>query len=258
MQTNITMFLMQIYLPLSSLGIYQKSLLVHGGYKKLYKSYSNTVSPLYIKEISESKSNTSSSVISSLYWIVFISSIQLLTILFLLDTFKFIGVNESFWDSAVYAPLLGFQIIFISTTVFYDNNILVSKRTYYYLIRSAISGIGATGLALFLIPTYEILGAMCSILFGGLLFFLTEYYFSEIKLGYVTKTNLPFNMIIIVFLLAIFFLSYEGFLSSYLVKLLIILLYSLLVLCLDILFMSGSILKYIKSNIRIIKPYRSN
>ena len=229
-------------------GIYQKSLLVHGGYKKLYKSYSNTVSPDYIKDISENKSNTSNSAIYSLYWIVFISSIQLLTTLFLLDAFKFIGVNKSFWDSAVYAPLLGFQIIFMSATAFYDNNILVSKRTYYYLIRTAISGIGATVLSLFLIPSFQILGAMCSILFGGFLFFLTEYYFSEIKLGYITRTNLPFNIIIIIFLLAIFFLSYEGYISSYLIKLLIILLYSLLILFLDVFFLSSHLVKYIKSN----------
>jgi len=209
-QRNISKYMLQIFMPVNALGLYTRSEIIHIGFKSFSKSFNNAVSPKYIEN--KKKNGEDSSIHHTMiYWLFFLSTIQLFFILFLMDIFKLVKVNEAFWDCAIYAPILGMVIIISSYNLPYNNNILVSKKTYLYTIRAIIGGILMIILAYYLIPKIGIIGAIIPILVSSFIHMFTEYFFSEHYLNNKTVINLRIYFLVLIFLFIVITLPFLGF-----------------------------------------------
>lgn len=212
-QMNIDKYILQMYLPISELGLFSKSQFLYNGFSGLNKAFSNAYSPDYIKNITEKKTDTTTNMVM-LYWLFLISSILVFSILFLMDLFSIIGVNESFWVCAKYAPFYALNVVITSYALMYGNNILISEKTYLFTLRSITCGIINIVANLLLIPRLGISGAIIATLISGFSFFIIEYYFSEKLLLFKTDVKLWIYFLIIAILFIIYLLIYFDILIS--------------------------------------------
>jgi O-antigen/teichoic acid export membrane protein len=188
-QENIDRYFLQLFLPVAGLGLYSKSQFLKQGFDNTYKAFSNAFSPSYLKSMSENGKDTEGKKIMAC-WLFLISGMLLFLILFMPDIFRIMGVNKNFWICAKYAPLLSFQIVINSYGMLYSNNILISRKTYLFTVRSIVAGITNIVLNLLLIPRIGVPGAILSSLISHSLIIVLGYYFSEGVLSFKTELNL--------------------------------------------------------------------
>ena len=177
-----------------------------------------------------------------LYWL-FTLSLIIIFPLFMVDVFKLIGITEEFMICAKYAPLYSLNVLITSYALMHGNNILISKSTYLYTIRSFISGLINIILNVTLIPNYGILGAIAASLVSALVFFIIEYYFSEKYLGFNTDVTIfPFLLLITV-IIFIFYLVFNNFIVSLILKSILFFSFTTILLIIDYLCIEDSIIK---------------
>jgi len=231
-QQNIDKYILQIFMPVSALGIYDKSQFLNQGLRKIYQAFSNAFSPSYVKNMAKS-GNDENTKQMMFYWLNCISAILLFFILFLPEIFKLIKINESFWPCAKYAPILGFQVLISSYDMLYSNNILVSKKTYYLAARSIICGILNFILNLVLIPYFGISGAITASLITYALIFWSGYYISEKVLLYRTNLNLNIYLLIVFGLFVVYLFSFYDIIISLYIKFIILISFIVLMVLYD-------------------------
>ena len=79
-QMNIDKYILQIFLPVSELGIFSKSQFLYRGFSGFNKAFSNAYSPSYIKNMTKSGFDASTKS-TMLYWLFLISCILVFAIL---------------------------------------------------------------------------------------------------------------------------------------------------------------------------------
>ena len=234
-QQNIDRYFLQLFLPVAELGLYSKSQFLKQGFNNTYTALSNAFSPSYLKNMSEDGKDESGRKIM-VCWLFLISCMLLFFILFMPDIFKTMRVNRSFWICAKYAPLLSFQAIINSYGMLYSNNILLSRKTYLFTVRSIIAGIVNIILNLLLIPRIGVPGAILASLISHSFIIVLGYYFSERLLSYRTELNLLVYLLVLFFLFMVYASIYYNYINSVHAKISIMIIYLILLVCFDHLF----------------------
>ena len=237
-QQNINKYFIQMYMTPFDLGIFQKSDFLYGGFRGLHKAIGNTIAPNNLKKITlkEEDSETGRIIIRFLY---FLSVLVLATTFYLEDIFRLMGVNEAFWICAKYAPLYGYNILISSFVIMFNHNILVSKKTYLFVI-STIIALGVSVIAnIILIPKYGIIGGIFSVTIVSLFTVFLAIIFSERLLKYKTKINYWIWIAILVSVLLIYSLNYNGHFKTFGFKTFILIFYMLIIMSIDKYFVSA-------------------
>jgi O-antigen/teichoic acid export membrane protein len=241
-QLNIDKYILQIFLPVSDIGIFSKSQFVNKGVSGFNKAFSNAYSPSYLKKMNEDGNDISARNIMT-YWILFISIILVFSILFLSDIFRVMGVNKQFWICATYAPFYAMNILITSYALMYGNNILLSGKTYYFTYRSIFSGLTNIIANIILIPIYGITGAIFATLISAITFFLIELYISEVRLHYSTNINLGIYGFSLLIITIVFYLIYNEYLISLTLRVFIMFTLTIIVVLYENYYLGGELKK---------------
>ena len=241
-QLNIDQYIIQMFLPVFELGIFARSQFIYNGALGLNKAFSNAFSPVYLEETINNNREYSPKKIM-LYWLFTLSLIIIFSALFMVDVFRLIGVTEEFMICAKYAPLYSLNILITSYVLMHGNNILISKSTYLYTIRSFFSGLINIILNIILIPNYGILGAIAASLVSALVFFIIEYCFSEKYLGFNTDVVVFPFLLLIIMIIFIFYLVFNNLIVSLILKSIIFFSFTTILLIIDYFYIDDSIIK---------------
>lgn len=213
-QLNIDKYILQLFMPISDIGIFTKSQFVHKAASGLNKAFSNAYSPTYLRAMTENNKDYTARELMS-YWLLLISLSITFSMLFLVDIFRIIHVNPEFWICAKYAPFYAINILITSYALMYGNNILLSGKTYYFTIRSVVCGIVNITANIILIPIYGITGAILATIISGVTFFIIELYISEVYLNYRTQINLTLYAVALSIISIIYFMIYHDYLITF-------------------------------------------
>lgn len=237
-QRNINKYFIQLYMTPTDLGIFQKSDFLYGGFRGLQKAIGNTVAPNNLKKIASKEEDRETGKII-IQFIYFLSVLVLFTTFYLEDIFRLMGVNEAFWVCAKYAPLYGFNVLISSFVLMFIHNILVSEKTYLLLVQTAIILFFSYAANIILVPKYGIIGGILSITIVSIFSALILIIVSEIWLSYKTKINYWMWIAILATVLLIYFLDYNGHITSTGLKSIILLVYMIIVVIVDKYFVSA-------------------
>ena len=233
-KTNINKYFLSIYMGVGDLGLFQKSEFIFKALMGFERSFSSTAAPKNIELLTKSKVDleTGKHTVAFMY---FISLLLIISIFFMRDVFILLNVNESFLDAAKFAPLFGFSVLFSGFSMMFSNNILVSGKTYFYTIRSIITGIAAIILNIILIPLYGVFGAIYATILCAALSLSIEIFISEVILNHKTKINYWIWIFIIIYQAAMFILNESLIIDLFYLKLLFVLFYFILIILTDFL-----------------------
>ena len=231
-QNNLNKYFIQLYMTTFDLGIFQKSDFLYGGFKGLQKSVGNTVAPNNLKKITENKedSETGSIIIQFLY---VLSVMVLITTFYLEDIFKLMGVNNAFWICAKYAPLYGYNILITCFIIMFNHNILISRKTNFFVIIAIIGLITSVLSNIIMIPKYGIIGGIFSVILVSLVTVISSIIYSEVFLSYKTKINYWVWFLMLIIILFLYSLDYNGFLEYTGLKTIILFSYFICILLID-------------------------
>lgn len=233
-QANINKYFISIYMGVGDLGLFQKSEFIFKGLKGLQRSFSSSAAPKNIELSAKSKEDLETGKYTVVF-MYFLSLVLIISIFFMRDVFILLNVNEAFLDAAKFAPLFGFSVLFSGFSMMFSNNILVSGKTYFFTIRSIITGIAAILLNIILIPLYGVSGAIYATILCAILSLSIEIFISEIILSCKTKINYWIWISIIVYQIAMFILNESLHIDLFYLKPLFILFYFTLILLVDFL-----------------------
>ncbi len=237
-QSNINKYFLQLYMMPSDLGIFQKSGFVYTGFRGLLKSIGNTVAPSNIKKLTEKEEDNETGLVI-IQFIYFISILLVMSILYLESVFKFMGVNESFWICAVYAPLYGFSVLISPLATMYVHNVLVSEKTYLLVYQTIINLLSTIILNLILIPVYGIMGAIISAIIVSFISLSVIIIINSKVLSYETNLNFGAWSILLLLVVFIFLLNYFNYLTFFSSKLIVFVLYVVSIFILDLVFVKA-------------------
>ena len=219
-------------------GIFQKSGFVYTGFRGLLKSIGNTVAPSNIKKLTEKEEDNETGLVI-IQFIYFISILLVMSILYLESVFKFMGVNESFWICAVYAPLYGFSVLISPLATMYVHNVLVSEKTYLLVYQTIINLLSTIILNLILIPVYGIMGAIISAIIVSFISLSVIIIINSKVLSYETNLNFGAWSILLLLVVFIFLLNYFNYLTFFSSKLIVFVLYVVSIFILDLVFVKA-------------------
>jgi len=236
-QNNINKYFIQLYMTPFDLGIFQKSDFLYGGFKGLQKSIANTVASNNLKKITlKNEDNETGKII--IQFLYFLSVAVLISTFYLEDIFKYIGVNKAFWICATYAPLFGYNVLITSFSIMFVHNILVSKKTYYFIFQAIIALFVSILANTILIPKFGIIGGLFSVTIVSLSITASTILISEHLLKNKTKINYPIWVFILLSVLIIYSLHYNGFIESIALKTVVLITYIIIVIVFDKYFVS--------------------
>jgi len=192
----------------------------------------NAVAPNNLKKITENKEDSETSIII-IQFLYGLSAMVLITTFYLEDIFRLMGVNNAFWVCAKYAPLYGYDILISSFVIMFVHNILVSRKTKYFLISSIIGLIASVLLNIIMIPKYGIIGGIFSVILVSLFSVSFTIFVSERLLKYKTIINYQIWIFILLSVLIIYGLNYNGYIESITLKTVVLFIYIIVVIMLD-------------------------
>lgn len=217
-QHKIDQYIMQIFLPIGLLGIYSRSQFIKSGMDGMNRNFSRAFSPSYIESIIENKNtNFTRALVSK--WVLFLGLVYIFFVLFLPDIFKVMGVNAAFNSMAIIAPTLAFRSVIMSISVMYNNNFLVSEKTYVFALRTFLAAFVGAGLNYILIPSYGVNGAILSAIVSAILVVSVSYIYSEVILNYRTALNYGIYAFVLMQILAVTAGVYMGLIDTLQIRL---------------------------------------
>jgi len=231
-QNNINKYFIMIYMSVNDLGIFQKSDFLYGGFKGLNKSMGNAVAPNNLKKITENKEDSETSIII-IQFLYGLSAMVLITTFYLEDIFRLMGVNNAFWVCAKYAPLYGYNILITSFVIMFRHNILISRKTKFFVISAIIGLITSVLSNIIMIPKYGIIGGIFSVILVSLFSVSFTIFVSERLLKYKTIINYQIWIFILLSVLIIYGLNYNGYIESITLKTVVLFIYIIVVIMLD-------------------------
>ena len=244
-QTNINKYFLQIYLPLNDLGIFAKSEFLYKGTSNIQRAFANAFSPTNIEKILEDGKDEYTNGIM-IYWHFLISGIYVFCTLFLLNVFKIMNVNESFFLCAKYAPYIGFYFVVTSYSMVYENYLLVGKKTYLITVKAIIGGLINIIANILLIPLLGLIGVIISSSISSAFAIFIEYYFCKKLLNVKINLNFKIYFIITSIVVTLYILTYFDVIISLYAKTIIMIIYILFFIIYDMKYSKKYFYNYVK------------
>ena len=186
---NTTSYFITIFAPIGVLGVYNRSTMLSPYYQFMWQSLRRTVSPDYITHSKNGKDYFSTEITNS--WLI-ISSLFLIFICFFYSDFLiFLKVDEEYLIISYYTPLLLIRNSIDGANLFPSLHIILNKRIDLDLYVQIIRFFLLATSSFFLIPKYELMGGIISIIFAYFMAYILKYFVAK-KIKYKGSISIFF------------------------------------------------------------------
>lgn len=192
-------FLIQRWLNLFTLGIYNHSLSYRALPDMLNKSFNRSFTPEFMEKYTKSREISPFKPISE-YWIALF---LVMTMFFICYATELISIltHGKFVTAAPLVPLWFLGTLLVCYSGFYSKLILYFKKTRFFLYIGVTAGLANVGLNIVLIPNFGMMGAVAATL-ASILFTSLSYIFYAKKLSKVDFADRKFTVSIVLIVIA--------------------------------------------------------